>query len=534
MSSRRRRKSKSQKSQKRSSSRWLAWAGLAVFVIVMGGVVYGYNAVRSYLRSDDFRTMLGDQAGEFLKGGAEIDPFKWDGWNVSTERFVFQGEEEFQNIEVRGIDASVDIGGIWDGAYRIKDVRVREIGFIKDFNQEGIGIRKPLKEKKETFWDRFLPDKIEVTSVNVAEFHGGIVSGEEEWAWNDVTAEVKPGANEGVFEIALQGGQVTTPLKNLSQLDLERAKGRFSGDRFFLLASDFTAFRNGRIRMDGDFGIESGRWELNGEVRGVQMEEVIAEDWKRRLMGPLLVDFRVEQEPGQEILVKGNLEMPRGELTALPVLDRIAAYANTERFRRLLLSEASLEFTRRGETLDLRNIKIASEGLIRVEGRMTITGNDITFGEFRVGITPGTLAHLPGAETKVFRPGELGLLWSPMMISGTLDAPQEDLSDRLIAAAKERMFEMLPETGQWALKYSGKAIGDSTKAVLEQKGIVLDAGKGLLDRTGNLLRQGADSALETGKGVIESGKGALETGKGAVEGVGNLFNIFGSPDEKED
>ena len=92
----------------------------------MGGVVYGYNAVRTYLRSDDFRTMLSDQAGEFLKGGAEIDPFKWEGWNVSTERSAFEGEEEYQNIEVRGIDASVDIGGIWDGAYRIKDVRVYE------------------------------------------------------------------------------------------------------------------------------------------------------------------------------------------------------------------------------------------------------------------------------------------------------------------------------------------------------------------------------------------------------------------------
>lgn len=528
MSSRRRRKSKPRKSSQKAPAKVLGWGILGLLVIVVGGVIYGYNAVRGYLRSDDFRTMLGDQAGEMLKGGAEIEPFKWEGWNVSTSRFSFEGEEEFQNIEVKGIDASVDIGGVWDGAYRIKDVRVREVGFIKDFNKPGIGVQKPPRVQESSFWDRFLPEKIEITGVDVAEFHGRIISGEEEWSWNDMTATVKPGSSGGVYDVGLQGGQVNTPLSLLSKLDLERAKGRVSGDRFYLLSSDFRAYENGRVKIDGDFGFESGRWRLNGEVRGARMEEVIAEDWKRRLMGPLSVDFALEQEPGQEILVKGEMEMENGVLTALPVLDRIAAYANTARFRRLALSEAQLDFTRRGDTIDLRNIRISSEGLIRLEGRMTIVGDLITYGEFRVGITPGTLAHLPGAETKVFRPGELGLLWSPLSISGTLDSPKEDLSDRLIAAAGERMFEMLPESGQMALKYSGRAISDSTKAILENKGLMLEAGKGLLDQAGSIMKKGTDTAIDSGKGALDSGKEVLG------DGVGNLLDLLGSPIEKKE
>ena len=34
-------------------------------------------------------------------------------------------------------------------------------------------------------------------------------------------------------------------------------------------------------------------------------------------------------------------------------------------------------------------------------------------GRFRLGLAPGTLSTIPGAETDVFLPGERGLLWTP-------------------------------------------------------------------------------------------------------------------------
>jgi hypothetical protein len=533
MASRSRRKAGGNQGLPQSLKKWLFWGGFTALVCSIGGLLYGYQTVRSYLRSDEFRSKLSLKAGDYLKGGVEIQPFEWDGWTVSTDRFTFQSAEEFQNIEVKGVDALVDIGGIWDGVYRVKDVRVREVGFIQDPGQRPVGLRKPLPIEKETFFDRFMPDETEVTRISVAQAHGTVVLDQKAWSWDQVAAEMIPGANRGVYEISLQGGSVQTPFDVLGELELKEAKARVSGDRFYLLSSGIRVFESGRLSLDGDFGVEDGRWNLNGVLNGIRMEDVIAEDWKRRLIGPLELDFKAEQAPNQGAVIKGHLSMKNGILTALPVLDRIAAYANTERFRRLALSDASLDFSRRGEVIDLRNISITSEGLIRIEGAMTIVGNEITLGNFQVGITPGTLSHLPGAETKVFRPGDLGLLWTPLVITGTLDSPQEDLSDRLIAAAGQRMFEVLPETGQVALKYTGKAIGETTKAFLDQKGIILEIGKGLLDRTSHFLKQGADSALKSGENAVQTGQGALETGKAAVEGVGHFFNIFGGAQKKE-
>jgi hypothetical protein len=260
------------------------------------------------------------------------------------------------------------------------------------------------------------------------------------------------------------------------------------------------------------------------------VEEGVAEDWKQRLMGALAATFEVEGKPGGEVVSSGDLIITDGVLPALPVLDRIVAYTSSMRFRRLALAEASLEFRKRGSVLDLRNIVLASEGLVRLEGEMKIDGRIIRKGNFRVGITPGILAHLPGAETKVFQRGAMGLLWPPLTISGSLDAPQEDLSKRLIAAAGERMFELVPESGKYALKYSGEVIGESTRKLLSREGIVLGTGKTLLDQANRTI--GGATGVNPGE-VLEKGSDVIEKGTGAAEeGVNTLFDLFVRPIKK--
>src|SRR5690606_32272100 len=80
---------------------------------------------------------------------------------------------------------------------------------------------------------------------------------------------------------------------------------------------------------------------------------------------------------------------------------------------------------------------------------------------FRLGIAPGTLSSIPGAETDVFVPGEKGLLWTDVRVTGAKDDPKEDLTERLIAAAGLRMFEELPGSGQKVLKFSKSLLGES-------------------------------------------------------------------------
>ena len=544
MSSRRRRKSQSSKERRRSPLKWVALSGLTIAILLVVGAVFGLNAVRSYLRSDDFRMMLGTRAGGVLEGSAEFEPFSWDGWNVSTTGFSFEGDDALQQIKATGIDASVDIGAVWSGIYRIEDIRLRDLEIIGDFTKKDEGVEPEVEVNpaagdeqcdKEGFLQSLLPKRVEVTGIDVSSIHGRALTGDGEWRWSNTSAKVVPGASEGVFDLNLLGGRIETPLALIGDMNLKRAKGRLSGDHFYLLSSDFDLFRNAHVKADGDFGLESGRWQLAGDLEGARIEEIISEDWRQRLMGPLSLDFQMTGEPDRDARLQGSLKIKDGILTALPVLDRIAAYSNTIRFRRLVLSEAQLDFMKVGEMIELKNIRLASEGLIRLEGSMRLVGDVIEFGQFRVGIMPGTLAHLPGAETKVFRSDESGLLWTPLTISGTLDSPREDLSERLIAAAGERMFEVVPETGQWALKYSGEVLNESTKQILADQGINLGTGQEIIGRAGQILREGSETAIKEGSDLIEQGSEIIKDGTGIIEGgVGTLFDLFGRPIPKKD
>ena len=154
MASRRNRKSRAGKAQSRKSRKRVYYAGGFSALAVLVGLVVGYNSVRSYLRSDEFRLMLGEEVGYELNGEAELSIFEWDGWSVKTDNFSFEELNGFQNIKARGIDAEVDIGAIWSGVYRIENVHLRELEFIGDFrddpNRKILIKERPVEEAQQS------------------------------------------------------------------------------------------------------------------------------------------------------------------------------------------------------------------------------------------------------------------------------------------------------------------------------------------------------------------------------------------------
>ncbi|MDB4356610.1 AsmA-like C-terminal region-containing protein [bacterium] len=523
MSRKSRRKSSARKSSGSRFFKWLAIGGGLFVVLAIVGVVLGYRAVRSYLKSDDFRVMLEEKASDSLGGQATFQPFDWAGWSLTTNEFQFAGEEAVTNLRVSNIGASVDIGAVWDGIYRIENVSLRQVELTADLRGGDEVIQDEAVEGIEVvpssgdagFFDQFIPKKVEITGVDIAQITGMALTDDGEWSFDGISAALRPGAGDDIYDLSLDGGTIKTPISLVEELNLRELRGRYSGDRFYLLSSQFDILERGTLTASGEYDIDRRAWSAQGKMTGVRAEEIVLEDWKQRLMGALEVDFKLRGEPEQDAVVSGSLELNQGILTALPILDRIAAYTNAVRFRHLALSEASLDFRKEGERIEFTKIKLASEGLVRIEGRLTVEGNVIREGNFRVGITPGTLAHIPGAETTVFQRGELGLLWAPMRVSGTLDAPKEDLSDRLIEAAGLRMFEMIPATGEWVLKNTNKVVGESTKDLLAKNGVILGVADALLQKGTGAVKDAADQAIDEGK-------------KAAEDAVKSIFDILGN------
>jgi hypothetical protein len=80
----------------------------------------------------------------------------------------------------------------------------------------------------------------------------------------------------------------------------------------------------------------------------------------------------------------------------------------------------------------LNDIAIEQTGRFRIEGTMQFSDRSLG-GALQIGVTRKYLEWLPHPE-EVFSRETGGYLWTTVHLSGTLDAPQQDLSPRLVQA----------------------------------------------------------------------------------------------------
>ena len=113
-----------------------------------------------------------------------------------------------------------------------------------------------------------------------------------------------------------------------------------------------------------------------------------------------------------------------------------------------------------------------ARGLVRLEGTITITGQNVS-GVLEVGVSPGRLHAIDGAEQRVFVRDDRGYKWAspPMRLSGTIDNLQEDLATRIKDAWFDQQIENVTEiatkTPEAMLKGGTEVINQGVKAAPE-------------------------------------------------------------------
>lgn len=472
---------------------------IGALLVVGAGV--GYLGVRAYLHSDSFRKFLSAQLGAKAKVEGEFSPFYWDGLAVETEGYTGTGEGLVSNVEISKIDTEIGFGGLSRGVWEVKSTRINRIEVALDTTKadEPAPI-EPVIEKKKVARQQpgWVPKKLELESLEIGTVSVDLVTKDGPVTAEGMGVRVLPQKGENAYEAEIVGGQINLPKPWLPPLNLKRVSAVYRDGSAFLTKAEFGAWDKASVIAFGEWNFDSGLYGFEGEIDGVRCDEVLNENWAQRLSGDISTSYELSNHGGA-MVVSGELGIRNGTLTALPVLDALAAYADTRRFRILQLNEARTKWRYSEDGIFLTDLAMGSEGLIRIEGDITIRGEKLD-GTFRLGLVPGTLANIPGAETHVFKPGSHGLLWAPLRITGTIDNPQEDLTDRLIDAAGLRMFEKLPETGEQVLKFTTNALGETPGRVIEQ-----------------------------GRKVFDEGGKVIEEGEKVIKGAGGIFrDIFGN------
>jgi len=481
----------SRRSRKRNTAGENRWLGKAAVVSLITGVVAlagGYALVRNYLHSDAFRKFLSIEASKAAQVTGEFSPFRWEGLAISTESFEATGTGPITAIRAAGLHTEVGLGGVRRGVWEIQGSSLRRLDVSLDTTKRPSQDEPPTptsnsssKEKSPTWF----PSKAELQSIDITEVTVHALLDQGPVRANGMKVHAEQAGVKDAYRAEIKGGTIHVPLGIVPDLRLDRVQLRYQNQQVFLTEAALEAWKNGRISATGEWDIGSRRFSAEGKVSDIKCDEVLNDDWSKRLTGDVVSDFIFDNHTGTP-QTRGKLILQNGVVTALPVLDALAAYADTRRFRILTLDEAHTEWRWKKGEIALTDLVLSSDSLVRLEGTLTIRGQQLD-GVFRLGLAPGTLASIPGAETDVFAPGERGLLWSTLRITGTLDDPKEDLSERLIAAAGIRMFDQIPETGEKVMKFTQSILGDSSSKTIEKGVKILEEGSKTVREVSGIL-----------------------------------------------
>jgi hypothetical protein len=427
-----------------------------VIAITAGVALFFSPLLTNYVESDAFRVKMEEETAKglhFPRGRyapirrtgalmAQSDSFKAD-----------NGQKAMKSLDTHGIIAKFDPWRVFLRQWRFTDVRVQS-GDVEIQIYEA----HPEPVRPKPWFAIFLPNrvylqKIESEHANITwRFHG------ERAGFFGTQLLITPNGRD--FEYVATGGRLK--MVPVPDLDLRRTHVLITKTLLTLydldLASDSRSDES--IRAQGHAGLGQDKSiDVKASFNSVPIRQWLPAEWKSRLKGSAFGDIhwtgkdpKLESSSGE-----GSLRIHNGRVDDVPLLNKLAQLAQKKSFERLDLNECSLSFAWRYPEIEIKDITIEEKGKFRIEGEISIK-RLVLRGTIRLGLTREYLDWLPNPE-EVFSRRSSGYLWTQVHLSGTIDEPRQDLSQRIIELFKESpgayLGLMFRQFGDWLKKTFG-------------------------------------------------------------------------------
>ena len=471
-----------------------------LFILVASLAVGSYVWLRHYLASAELRARIETHLAQQLHAAVRLQPLRWDGFQVrSAELNLSQADQSVQLMRLQtGLSPSALLQGKWSiSPSRIGQLQAHlDLRLLNATAKPDATLLPTTPQPAVAAAPSWLPRAYTLHSLSIEDVDASLLSSNGVFTLRGCRADLQRTSQWNQTQWHLQSGRLQLPNATLPTLELHRASIVHQGSELYLSDSDWRVFDSASLQLFGEAHMSEGKWSLDGKLKDLNCTNLLPEDWKQKLSGKLDFEFHVIKSTDTPQL-SGQVQLRQGRLTALPILDTLAAYADTQRLRSIAFDQAESDVSWSPGEIRLRRIQIHSDGLLRIEGSLDLrrksdSGPYELSGALRLGLSPGLLSQIPGAEEDVFSPGERGLIWTPVSIGGTTDDPTEDLSARLFAAASQRMLNNLPKLGIETLQ-RGSHLLQQAQPVIKQA-----------EKIGQETIQKVETTLEQGQKLLNS------------------------------
>ncbi len=424
--------------------RWALGLGAALLLLVAGYFALT-KAIDHYLNDGALAEAIGKKTAVILKADAGYLPLFWRGMTVRSDGLLVRGKPPtgLTELQAANIRASCSLRDLWQRKFVIKRLQADrlEVAYGPAAAAKLTSVL-PSEPTLQPQVDRPSPLKVDIRETIVQQmsiFWGS--KPEAVGGVREVLAKFYPNGSD--LDGIATGG--TFQQTGWPELRVVRVETHYAKPKLEIRSARFAIGKEEDTSVTGELDLKQGgggRMHFQVQSKGAPAAPFLKGFWKGKFEAKIDGDSTIDKEfkPEAKASAKGQLKFSDAEVHDVATLDRIAALTRHPEFAHLKLSELSGRYQWSGTRLEVSELKIEAKKLFRVEGRFTIEEQEIN-GTFQIGASADVLDAIPGAREKVFTEARDGYFWTSMKLTGPLKHPREDLKERLVAAAKEKLAE---------------------------------------------------------------------------------------------
>jgi hypothetical protein len=434
-------------------------AGIAIFLVIafsFGVAVFFSPLLTHYVESDAFRAAMEQETAKGLHfPRARYAPIRRTSAVTAQSESLEadNGEKAMKSLVAHGIAAKFDPWGIFLRQWRFDSVHV-EPGNVEIQIYEA----HPEAVRPKPWFAIFLPNRVYLTKIQSEQANITWRLRGQSAGFFGTQLLITPNGRD--FEYVATGGRLR--MVPIPDLELRRTHLLITKTLLTLYDLDLASDSNSdeSIHAKGHAGLGQDKSiDVKATFKSVPIRQWMPAEWTGRFDGSAFGDLhyagrdsKLESSSGE-----GSLRIRNGRIDDLPFLKKLAELSHKKTFERLDLNECSLGFAWRYPEIEIKDIAIEEKEKFRIEGEISIKRR-VLRGTIRLGLSREYLEWLPNPE-EVFSRRSSGYLWTDVHLSGTIDEPEQDLSQRIVELFKESpgayLGLLFRQFGDWLKKTLG-------------------------------------------------------------------------------